>query len=90
MPLTRIEFVNVASVEDFYEQLEGQLDLTHPLGHNLDAVYDVLSTDVEGPIELVWHDSGFSRVALGDWYARVVDVLNIISSERNDLNLSLN
>lgn len=88
MPLTRIEFVNVASADDFYDQLEGQLELDHPLGRNLDAVYDVLSTDTEGPLELVWHDAGFSRVALGDWFVRIADVLNIVSSERDDFRVS--
>ncbi len=90
MPLTHIEFVNVASAEDFYAQLEGQLDLEYAMGHNLDAVYDVLSTDIEGPVEMVWHDSGFSRVALGDWYGRIADVLNIVSSERDDFRVSFN
>jgi ribonuclease inhibitor len=89
MPLTRIEFVNVASVEDFYDQLEGQLDLETPLGRDPDAVYDILSTEVEGPINVIWHDSGFSRVAMGDWYLRLLDVLNIVTTERADLQLSL-
>ncbi|QNM97494.1 barstar family protein [Chitinimonas koreensis] len=88
MPMTRIEFVNVASVEDFYQQLEGQLELDYALGHNLDAVYDVLSTEVAGPLELVWHDAGFSRVALGEWFVRIADVLNSVSSERSDVNVS--
>lgn len=89
MSLTRIEFVNVSSVEDFYEQLEGQLELEYPLGRSLDAVYDVLSNDVEGKVEITWHDAGFSRVALGDWFARVMDVLNIVSTERDDFSASL-
>ncbi|QDQ27626.1 hypothetical protein FNU76_15415 [Chitinimonas arctica] len=88
MPLIRIEFVNVSQVEDFYEQLEGQLELDYEMGHSLDAVYDVL-TDTEGTIELVWHDAGFSRVALGDWFLRVMDVLNIVSTERDDLTVTL-
>jgi ribonuclease inhibitor len=88
MPLTRIEFVNVGSVDDFYEQLEGQLELEYAMGHNLDAVYDVLSTEVDGPVQLVWHDAGFSRVALGDWFARIGDVLNIVSAERTDFSVS--
>jgi ribonuclease inhibitor len=88
MPLTRIEFVNIANVEDFYEQLEGQLELEYAMGHNLDAVYDVLSTEVDGPVQLVWHDAGFSRVALGDWFVRIVDVLNTVGAERTDFNVS--
>ncbi|GLR11572.1 barstar family protein [Chitinimonas viridis] len=89
MPLTRIEFVNVSQVEDFYEQLEGQLELDYEMGHNLDGLYDVLSNDVEGTVEIVWHDAGFSRVALGDWFLRIMDVLNIVSTERSDLTVTL-
>lgn len=89
MPLSRIEFVNIHSPEDFYAQLEGQLDLDYELGHSLDAVFDVLSTEVAGPVEIIWHDSDFSRTALGDWYLRILDVLNTVDSERSDLSLSL-
>lgn len=89
MPLTRIEFVNIAQVSDFFESLEGQLELEYEMGHNLDSLYDVLSNDVEGTIEIVWHDAGFSRVALGDWFLRIMDVLNIVSTERNDFSVTL-
>lgn len=89
MPLSRIEFVNIHSPEDFYAQLEGQLELDYELGYNLDAVFDVLSSEVPGPVEIIWHDSDFSRTALGDWYMRILDVLNTVESERSDLSLSL-
>lgn len=89
MPLTRIEFVNVAYPDDIYQQLEGQLDLDAPLARNLDAVYDLLTTDVAGPVEITWHDSDFSRTALGDWYPSLIDVLQTAASERADLTLSL-
>ncbi|WP_269532795.1 barstar family protein [Chitinimonas sp. BJYL2] len=88
MSLTRIEFVNVNCVDDFYDQLEGQLELDEPLARNLDAVYDLLSTDLPGPAELVWYEAAFSKVALGDWYPRIVDVLNTASNDRNDLRVS--
>jgi ribonuclease inhibitor len=88
MPLTRIEFVNVASVEDFFDQLEGQLEPEEALGRTPEALYDAL-TDVDGEIQLVWHDSGFSRVAMGDAYTRVLDIINIIASERSDFQMSL-
>jgi ribonuclease inhibitor len=89
MPLTRIEFVNVHAPIDFYEQVEAQLDIDETLSRNLDALYDLLSADVAGPIELVWHESAFSRTALGDWYAQVLDVLQAVVTERSDVSLSL-
>ena len=89
MSLTLIELVNVHTPEDFYEQLEAQLELEYALGHNLDAVYDALSGEVAGPVQILWHESGFSRVALDDWYLRVIDVLHTIAAERPDFTLSL-
>lgn len=88
MSLTRIEFVNVMDLTDFFAQLEGQLELDYPMGNGLDAVYDVLSNDLTGPAEIIWHDSGISRTALGDAYVRLVDVLNIVANERDDLTVS--
>jgi ribonuclease inhibitor len=87
MPL--IEFVNVETPDDFYAQLSGQVPLDYDMGNTLDAVYDVLTTEVEGPVEIIWHNADMARAALGEWFLRLVDVLHTAAQQRGDMIVSL-
>ncbi len=66
-------------------------DLGFPMGPppNLDALYDVLRTDIEGPIEVVWRDAARARGRLGQDYERLLRVLRDVAAERPDVTLSL-
>lgn len=89
MSLNLLEFTNIESVADFFAQLEGQLELDYDMGHNLDAVYDVLTTELDGPVEMIWHNTDLARIHLGDWFLRIVDVIQTAAADRGDLTLSL-
>ncbi|MFC4161126.1 barstar family protein [Chitinimonas lacunae] len=89
MSLTLLEFTNVETIADFFAQLEGQLELDYELGHNLDAVYDVLTSELDGPAELVWHNTDLARIHLGDWFVRILDVIHTAAADRGDLTVSL-
>ena len=47
----------VRSMETFYDEIARELSLPGHFGRNLDALWDVLSTDVPGPFEIVWEES---------------------------------
>ncbi|MBT0653894.1 barstar family protein [Geomobilimonas luticola] len=72
----------VISMETFYAELERQLALPRHFGRNLDALWDVLTADVPGPLELVWNRAGLSRAAMGDSFERVVELLRDAAAER--------
>ena len=42
-----IDFVNIGDYEDFYEQLKSKLELPDYFGGNLDALFDVISGQLE-------------------------------------------
>jgi len=42
-----IDFVDLGDYEDFYAQLKTKLTLPDYFGDNLDALYDVISGDLE-------------------------------------------
>ncbi|MCK7468404.1 MAG: barstar family protein [Desulfosudis oleivorans] len=46
--------MSIRSLDDLYDQLASRLSLPAHFGRNLDALWDVLSTDIEGPFEIVW------------------------------------
>lgn len=66
-------------------------DLKFPahFGGNLDALFDVLTTDVEGPVTIHWRTTETSRTMMGRELGRVVTTLEDAANERDDLTLDL-
>ena len=62
--------------QDFHLQLAQQLDLGPYYGHNLHALWDRLSTDVERPCKIIWHDAEISRSNLGETFALILSVFD--------------
>ena len=54
-------------------------------GGNLDALFDFLTTDAEGPIEIVWELDEEARRALGADFQRLRACLLEAARERDDL-----
>lgn len=91
MSVTRLEFALVRSLDDFYDQLAAQIVLPAHFGNNLDALYDVLTTDLAGPLEIVWLGHDHSAALIGhDNYTALLAVLQDVADERPDLELKLN
>ena len=65
----------IVSEQDFHSQLAKALGVEKYYGHNLDALWDLLSAGVERPVNLVWCDSSISKVHLGETFERIVSVL---------------
>lgn len=79
---------DIRSLDRLYDELARQLGFPDHFGRNLDALWDVLTTDIEGPVEIVWEDPEISRAALGDDYARLVSLLEEAVTERGDMTLA--
>jgi ribonuclease inhibitor len=74
-------------VEALYVDLARQLGLPGHFGGNLDALWDALIRDVEGPVEIVWLDFAGSRRALGPAAERIRTTLEEAAAERPDLRV---
>ncbi|HLS31078.1 MAG TPA: barstar family protein [Flavobacteriaceae bacterium] len=48
----KIDFLNIKSMEDFYAQLQKELDLPEHFGKNMDALSDVISGEVKLPLKI--------------------------------------
>mgnify|MGYP001183649551 FL=1 len=47
-----IDFLEIGDYEDFYAQLKEKLTLPEHFGDNLDALFDVITGDLEMPLHL--------------------------------------
>ncbi|MBA4392373.1 MAG: barnase inhibitor [Desulfobacca sp.] len=91
MPIKRciLNGFTMGSLADLYDQLTRQLSLPKHFGGNLDALWDVLSADMEGPFEIVWRHSDESNRTMGKDFERVLKVLQDLEKERKDFKLKI-
>jgi ribonuclease inhibitor len=77
------------TLDTVYDALQRQLDLSAHFGRNLDALWDALTTDVGGPVTIVWRDHARARAALGRDYDRLIATLREVEAARKDFRLEL-
>lgn len=66
---------NILHEAEFHEAISRALDFPDHYGRNLDALWDVLTTDIERPILLIWKNSECSKQALGKRYHAIRNLL---------------
>lgn len=69
---------------DFHDTLANKLGLSEFYGGNLSALWDVLSLDIERPLQIIWFNSEKSKEAMGDRFNQIVKVLRRV--EQYDLD----
>lgn len=77
----------LASLEQLYDLLAAELKLPAHFGRNLDALWDVLTTDVAGPVEIVWENAALSKEKLGDKATALMELLKDVCKERPDIKV---
>ncbi len=78
----------IGSHADFHAALARSLRLPRHYGRNLDALWDLLTGDLPGPVELVWRDAARSRERMGaKAHDRLVQLLLDAAVEREDLSV---
>ena len=85
----RLEGTTIRSLENLYDQLSTRLTLPEHFGRNLDALWDVLSTEVEGPFEIEWANADHSKKSMGKDFDRAVRLLQKLKKERDDFKLKI-
>ncbi len=83
----KIDGRKIEKLDDLYDQLAAQLTLPRHFGRNLDALWDTLTAELEGPLTIVWLHADESRTSLGDTYVKVKIMLEEAAGERDDLTL---
>jgi RNAse (barnase) inhibitor barstar len=86
MKEAKILFQTVGSPQVFYDQLKKQVPTPKTFGDNLDALFDFLTTDLKGRVDLTW-DSYAADVKGHPELRSVRGVLLAAAAERPDLQL---
>jgi ribonuclease inhibitor len=79
---------SIRSLDEFYGEIARKLRFPDYFGRNLDALWDVLTTDVKGPVELAWEDSEVSKKSMGKDFEKVAALLRDVVKEREDFKVS--
>jgi ribonuclease inhibitor len=80
---------SIGSLDAAYALLARELDLPDYFGWNLDALWDVLTAEVPGPVEIVWRDHEAARMRMGEDFDRLVELFREVEQERPDFRLDL-
>lgn len=78
---------HVKSEADFHSAVVNALHLSPCYGANLDALWDVLSTDAERPLTLIWKNSHLSKALLGEAFEKLAGVLMRVEAQDNEWGL---
>lgn len=76
------------SMKEFYDEIAKVVPLPDYFGRNLDALADILTTNVEGPLELVWEHARLAKKSLKGDYAKIAAMLKHVAAERDDFTVS--
>jgi ribonuclease inhibitor len=77
----------IQSLDSFYKEIAKVLPLPDYFGRNLDALADVLTTDLDGPCEILWEHSAVSKQAMSRDFQRIRTVLKRAAQEREDIKV---
>ncbi|MCB1969974.1 MAG: barstar family protein [Geminicoccaceae bacterium] len=70
-------------------RLARDLDFPAHFSGSLDALFDVLTGDVKGPLTIHWRPTDRARTTMGADYDRLVATLEDAARERKDITLDL-
>lgn len=78
-----LDFAVLTTVEQMHDVLARDLNLPAHYGRNLDALWDCLTTDVKGPVEIALRNAGKATPALRAYPA----LLREASAKRRDVRV---
>ncbi len=80
---------HLRSPQAILEKFARDLDFPDWFGRNLDALYDLLTGWVEGPVRIVWRRDARTRRELGEWGEALRRLLEEVAAERQDVEVEI-
>ena len=85
-----IQFKDIRNMADLYRQFAEQAEISVDFGNNLDALYDELSANLQGPIQITWHDFNAAQALLGEASSKaLLELFTDVATERADFQFTI-
>ncbi len=75
----------ISDKQSFFHELSLKARLPDYFGYNLDALFDFLTADLAGPVEIVWQKKSSVPLAVSDILEPIRQTLRDAALERGDL-----
>ena len=85
--LIELDGLSISSEQDFHKRIASAFSVAQYYGNNLNALCDLLSTDVERPIEIVWKNSKESEQSMGETFKKIISIFE--RTKNQDISLGL-
>lgn len=85
--IVEIDGRQVRSEAEFHSAISEALAFPSFYGENLDALWDILSTDVERPVKLIWNHSASSKTDMAERFDEIVGILRKVERQDAEWNL---
>ncbi len=81
-----LDGASILSEKEFHSIISLSLNFGPYYGRNINALWDRLSTDIERPIKIIWVNSELSRMGLGNYFDKIIEVFEKVKQQ--DLSFS--
>lgn len=85
-----LEGLKIVDEDSLHRELGLKLNLPEYYGHNLDALWDCLTSWVDLPINIVWKNHDVSQKNLGNYFDKVIKLFLEIHEEDDRFTFILN
>jgi ribonuclease inhibitor len=82
--MAELDGLKIQSETDFHVEIALALGFGPYYGKNLDALWDVLSRDVERPVFLVWTNADVSQKSMPFEFRKIIDLLREVEKQDAD------
>lgn len=85
--IIELDGLSISSEQDFHKRIASAFSVAQYYGNNLNSLWDLLSTDVERPIEIVWKNSKESEQSMGETFKKTISIFE--RTKNQDISLGL-
>ncbi|MBC3271083.1 barstar family protein [Pseudomonas sp. SWRI81] len=82
-----LDGLSISSEQDFHKRIASAFSVAQHYGNNLNALWDLLSTDVERPIEIAWKNLKESEQSMGETFSKIISIFE--RTKNQDISLGL-
>lgn len=85
--IIELDGLSILTERDFHKRIASAFSVTQNFGNNLNALWDLLSTDIQRPTVIIWKNSKHSEESMGETYKKIISILE--RTKAQDISLRL-